>query len=190
MLSSVFFLPIGENVLRRILFMIVRSNCRNGWRGIKYRWTIWKVTKRLTFRLQWCLCGWEGPFSSEPTWRSSSTLNRSEGCSKGIICRGRRSDKLNPCNLYRSCSTETSSPLGAGSGGYGSGAESLNHEKKDFLIFYFTRFNLKTNCKRNKVFATNFEFFIPISFQPNFVYFSYVKLWILLDKIIRVSNIR
>ena len=183
MLSYVFFLPIGEHFFRRTPFMIVSSNCRNGWRGIKYRRTIWKVTNRLTFRLQWCLRGWEGPFSSEPTLRSSSTLNWSEGCSKGIICRGRRSDKLNPCNLHRSCSPETSPPLRARSGGYGSGAESLNHEKK-YLNFDLTHFYFKTNCKRNKVFGSNYEFFHPyisISLQAEFVELSYVKLWNLLN---------
>ena len=44
--------------------------------------------------------------------------------------------------------------------------------------------------KRNWVFVTNFDFLITISLEPNVVDLRYFKLWILLNQIIRVWNIR
>ena len=43
---------------------------------------------------------------------------------------------------------------------------------------------------RNWVFATNSDFLITISLQPNVVDLRYFKLWILLNQIIRVWNIK
>ena len=49
-------------------------------------------------------------------------------------------------------------------------------------------FVINGNWLRNKkgywVFATNFDFLIPISLQPNVVDLGYFKLWTLLDQII------
>ena len=44
--------------------------------------------------------------------------------------------------------------------------------------------------KENWVFATNSNFLIPKSKEPNFVAIWYFKLWILLSKIIKVWNIK
>ena len=44
-----------------------------------------------------------------------------------------------------------------------------------------------SNFSRNWIFATNSNFLFPISLQPNFRYF---KLWILLDQIIKVWDIK
>ncbi len=43
---------------------------------------------------------------------------------------------------------------------------------------------------RNWVFATNSDFLITISLKPNVVDLRYFKLWILLNQIIRVWNIK
>ena len=40
------------------------------------------------------------------------------------------------------------------------------------------------DSQRNWVFATNFDFLIPISLQPNDIDLRYFKLWFLLDQII------
>ena len=45
-------------------------------------------------------------------------------------------------------------------------------------------------CKRNQVFATNSNFLIPISLRHNFVDLRYFKLWILLDQIFWIWNIK
>ena len=44
--------------------------------------------------------------------------------------------------------------------------------------------------QRNWVFATNSDFLITISLEPNVVDLNYFKLWILLDQIIWVWNIK
>ena len=48
----------------------------------------------------------------------------------------------------------------------------------------------KVRKKRNWVFATNSNFPIVITLQPNVVDLRYFKLWILLDQIIQVWNIK
>ena len=44
--------------------------------------------------------------------------------------------------------------------------------------------------QRNWVFATNSDFLISISLQLNIVYIWYFKLWIMLDQIIKLWNIK
>ena len=46
------------------------------------------------------------------------------------------------------------------------------------------------DIERNWVFATNSDFLITISLEPNVADLRYFKLWILLDQIIWVWNIK
>jgi len=51
-------------------------------------------------------------------------------------------------------------------------------------------FEVSNVWQRNWVFATNSDFLIPIFLEPNFADLWYFKLWILLDQIIWVWNIK
>ena len=70
--------------------------------------------------------------------------------------------------------------------------------RKLFRKYSLTVANLKTNyflptenfVQRSWVFATNSDFLITISLEPNDVDLRYFKLWILLDQIIWVWNIK
>ena len=50
--------------------------------------------------------------------------------------------------------------------------------------------SVHTNSERNWVFATNFDFIFTISLKPYVADLRYFKLWILLDQIIWVRNIK
>ena len=54
----------------------------------------------------------------------------------------------------------------------------------------FKSFIVWSIVKRNWVFATNSDFLISISFEPNVVDPRYFKLWILLDQIFWAWNIK
>ena len=46
------------------------------------------------------------------------------------------------------------------------------------------------NSYNNRAFDTNFNFLIPLTLQPNVVDLRYFKLWIMLNQIIQVWNIK
>ena len=62
---------------------------------------------------------------------------------------------------------------------------------KDFIDVtkYLTK-KVLSYIKRNWVFATNSDFLILISYEPNVIDLRYFKLWILLDQVILVWNIK
>ena len=61
---------------------------------------------------------------------------------------------------------------------------------RNFSIFVFKQRGLMIQGERNWVFVTNSDFLITMSFEPNVSDLRYFKLWILLDQIIWVWNIK
>ena len=58
------------------------------------------------------------------------------------------------------------------------------------ISYQLPNFRFLINCQRNWVFATNSDFLITISLEPNFADLRYFKPWFLLDQIIWVWNIK
>ena len=59
-----------------------------------------------------------------------------------------------------------------------------------FVLSQYVNKNMQIYWQRNWVFATNSDFIINISLEPNVADLRYFKLWILLDQIIWVWNIK
>ena len=63
-------------------------------------------------------------------------------------------------------------------------------EGSNILKLYFVSINFLSNIERNLVFVTNSDFLVSMSLQPNAVDLRYFKLYILIEKVIWVWNIK
>ena len=66
----------------------------------------------------------------------------------------------------------------------------LFQRKCQILYVSYSSKLLATTAKRNWVFGPNSDFLITMSLEPNVLDLTYFKLWIMLNQIIRVWNIK